>query len=192
MSLNRITLKVSCHHIPASHYQSHGSLWDDRERSGFPPFLWTLLKLPLMPDRKRCRERTDEVLLVPWRWCLWTGELKGGRKLSPSRRYCVTNQKWITADFTIRRLLPQSANIDPAKGIPACLTTGECWQSSPQTGQSDEDHNYSCWQANVLKVGLYNIFKQIILAGGSFSQNFELNEELNKVELNWIKDVIDC
>lgn len=71
--LNRITLKVSCHHIPASHYQGHGSLWDDRERSGFPPFLWTLLQLPVMPDRKCWRERTDEVLLVPWRWCLWTG-----------------------------------------------------------------------------------------------------------------------
>lgn len=113
-------------------------------------------------------------------------------KLSPSRRYCVTNQKWITADFTIRRLLPQSANIDAAKGIPACLTAGELWQSSPQTGQTDEDHNYSCWQANVLKVGLYNIFKRIILAGGSSSQNFELNEELNKIELNSIKDVIDC
>lgn len=138
--LNRITLKVSCHHIPASHYQGHGSLWDDRERSGFPPFLWTLLELPVMPDRKCWRERTDEVLLVPWRWCLWTGELKGGRKLSPSRRHRVTNQKWISADFTMRRLLHPVCKYRPCQRYSrlshhrralAKLTTGRAdrWRS---------------------------------------------------------------
>lgn len=40
--LNRITLKVSCHHIPASHYQGQGGLWDDREWLGkaFPRPNW--------------------------------------------------------------------------------------------------------------------------------------------------------
>lgn len=119
--LNRITLKVSCHHIPASHYQGHGSLWDDRERLGFPAFLWTRLEHPpVMPDGRRRRERTDEALLVPWRWRLGTWEPNG-----VYMRTVAVNKG---------RLLPQSQS-----GIPTCLTTGESWQSPPQAGQRDED-----------------------------------------------------
>lgn len=76
--LNRITLKVSCHHIPASHYQGQAALWDDRERSGEAfPSSKTGPELPAAPDKRWERGWDDELLLVPRRRCLWNRELRG-------------------------------------------------------------------------------------------------------------------
>lgn len=144
--LNRITPKVSCHHIPAAHYQGHGSLWDDREWLDFPSFLWTLLehaaeKMFKRKNRWSVIGPVAAMLMNVWaERSMWTVAIW---------RYCLTNQKWITADFTIHRVCKNTSYQRYC-----CY-----WQSPPQTGQRDENNIYSCEQANVLKVELYNIFK---------------------------------
>lgn len=130
--LNRITLKVSCHHIPASHYQGQGgagvSGMTEWLGKAFP--LWTGLELPVMPDKRWKRERIDEVLLVPWRRWLWNCELKG----IPERLLCedinVTNLLWIaeTLSHQLANILPKPSSLaSPHEALGKKLQPATVW-----------------------------------------------------------------
>lgn len=109
--LNRIILKVSCHHIPASHYQGQGG-----------PLGWQRVIGQSRPPPKRARAPCDATQTMKKRKNRWgvIGPMAATvMKLRAERntwavavwRHNVTNQQWIAESWGLRRLCSPSWQI---------------------------------------------------------------------------------
>lgn len=124
--LNRITLKVSCHHIPASHYQGQGGLWDDREWLGkaFPRPNWAWAP---RDARQKMRKRlnrwgvigpTAEMLMKPWaERNTWTVAANNRQEIASFKAVCSPSWKIHCHEFFPPLVsLLGTLNKEPAKG----------------------------------------------------------------------------